>query len=56
MALPDKLVEILACPKCHGVLVYRQSENRLECGNCRVGFRIADDIPVLLIDEAEKLE
>ena len=56
MALPVKLVEKLACPQCHGVLDYFPDKNRLECRNCRLAFRVADDIPVLVLDEAEKMK
>jgi uncharacterized protein YbaR (Trm112 family) len=56
MGLPEKLLEKLACPKCRQALDYIEAENRLVCESCRVGFRITDDIPVLQIDEAEKLE
>jgi uncharacterized protein YbaR (Trm112 family) len=55
MALPDKLVEKLACPQCHGVLDYFPDKNRLECRKCRLAFRVADDIPVLVLDETEKM-
>jgi len=54
MVLPRKLVDKLACPKCHGALNYREDANRLECKHCRLEFPIIDDIPVLEIDEAEK--
>ncbi len=56
MTLPDKLVDKLACPQCHGILNYLPERNRLECRNCRLAFRVADDIPVLMLDEAEKLK
>lgn len=56
MALPVQLLEKLACPKCHGELDYREPENRLNCRNCRLAYRVADDIPVLEIDEAEELK
>jgi len=56
MALPIQLVEKLACPKCHGALDYREAENRLTCRNCRLAYRVTDDIPVLEIDEAEEMK
>lgn len=51
--LPDKLLEVLACPKCKGDLVYDRENNLLICDNCRLRYRIEDDIPIMLIDEAE---
>ena len=52
--LNKKLLEIIACPKCKGDLVYKKEENRLDCEKCRLRYRIEDDIPIMLIDEAEK--
>ncbi len=53
MTLDDKLLEILVCPKCKGELEYRPDESVLICHACRLRYRIEDDIPVMLIDEAE---
>ena len=61
MALPKDLLEILACPKCvrdpgcTGELEYREAANQLVCHHCRLVYRIEDDIPVMLIDEATPL-
>lgn len=54
--LDPKLLEILACPKCKGELEYRPQELKLICWTCRLGYNIKDDIPVMLIDEAEPIE
>jgi uncharacterized protein YbaR (Trm112 family) len=56
MAVPERLAEKLACPICHQPLVYNREKNRLECHNCHLAFRIDKGIPVLVPDEAEKLE
>ena len=56
MTLPDKLVEKLACPKCHGDLKYLKEAERLECHACGLAFRIVDDIPILEVNQAEKLQ
>ena len=55
MAIDPIMLEILACPKCKGVLEYREAELALLCHTCRLRYRIDDDIPVMLIDEAEAL-
>jgi uncharacterized protein YbaR (Trm112 family) len=55
MALSDGLLEIIVCPKCKGTLTYEREEERLNCESCRLSYRIEDDIPILLIDEAERL-
>lgn len=52
--LNKKLLEILACPKCKGDLEYNKDENKLICTSCRLRYKIEDDIPIMLIDEAEK--
>lgn len=52
MTLSKEFVEILACPQCKGKLVYREEENKLLCGTCRLVYLIKDDIPVLLVDHA----
>ncbi|GBD95112.1 hypothetical protein BMS3Abin05_02732 [bacterium BMS3Abin05] len=52
--LDKELLEILACPKCKGDLEYDDENEVLICHNCRLKFAIKDDIPIMLIDEAEK--
>ena len=56
MALNPELLEILACPQCKGELEYREVEASLLCHACKLCYRIEDDIPVMLIDEATPLE
>lgn len=51
--LEKELLEILACPKCKGDLEYDSDANTLTCPACRLIYRIEDDIPIMLIDEAE---
>ncbi len=51
MNLDPELLEILACPACHGPLELQG--DRLVCRSCRRRYRIEDDIPILLVDEAE---
>jgi hypothetical protein len=58
--LDKELLDILACPKCKGDLEYEaEKENdkngRLICRQCQLLYRVEDDIPIMLIDEAEKL-
>ena len=52
--LSDELLKILACPKCKGDLEYDRKNEKLTCNCCRLRYTIKDDIPVMLIDEAEK--
>ena len=52
--LDKSLLEILACPKCKGDLIYKPEQEQLVCQHCRLIYAVKDDIPVMLIDEAEK--
>jgi len=54
--LDKELLDILACPKCKGDLEYDQENSWLICWACKLRYRIEDDIPIMLIDEAEKFE
>ncbi|RLC45263.1 MAG: Trm112 family protein [Candidatus Coatesbacteria bacterium] len=56
MPLDKELLEILVCPKCKGELDYMEQDNRLVCHACKLAYRIEDDIPVMLIDEAEPIQ
>lgn len=53
MALDPQLLEILACPEDKGPLLYFESEDLLYNPRLRRKYAIRDDIPVMLIDEAE---
>ena len=53
MALDKELLNILACPKCKGDLEYDQEHEKLICHQCRLKYAIKEDIPIMLIDEAE---
>lgn len=56
MVLDPKLLEILACPKDKGPLLYFSDEDSLYNPRLRMRYRITDDIPVMLIDEAETVD
>jgi len=67
--LNQELLDILACPKCKSEqktvneqgeevvkeidLEYDKENDYLICRQCRLKYRIEDDIPIMLIDEAE---
>jgi len=55
MALSEKLIEILACPQCKGRVVLSDDELGLVCEPCRLIYRVRDGIPVMLVDEAERV-
>jgi uncharacterized protein YbaR (Trm112 family) len=56
MAISQELLEILACPKCKGDVELNSTQDGLVCNTCKLLYRIEDDIPIMLIDEAQKLE
>jgi len=53
MTLKKELLDILACPQCKGELRYEEEGNRLLCEACRLAYPVRDEIPVMLIDEAQ---
>lgn len=50
-----KLLEILVCPVCKSGLTYRRDSQELLCPACRIAYPITDDIPVMLPEEARRL-
>lgn len=54
--LDPKLLEILACPVCRGAVVPDEEHNWLSCQACSVRYRVEGDIPIMLPDEAEKIQ
>ena len=56
MAIGKDLLEILACPQCKGEVKLTSAEDGLVCGRCKLFYPIKDDIPIMLIDEARRLE
>lgn len=54
MTLQD-LLDILACPACKGGLTPLKDKSGLLCPACGLKFPIREGIPVMLLDEAEKV-
>ncbi|MDD5225382.1 MAG: Trm112 family protein [bacterium] len=52
MAIDKELLEILACPKCKGDIQLNEKGDGLICPKCKLLYRIEDDIPIMLIEEA----
>jgi uncharacterized protein YbaR (Trm112 family) len=55
-AIDPRLLEILVCPLCKGPLVYRKEAAELVCKADRLAYPIKDGIPVMLEDDARKLD
>ncbi|MGB9736574.1 MAG: Trm112 family protein [bacterium] len=56
MTISKELLDILACPKCKGELELEKDQSGLICHTCNLKYPIIDDIPIMLIDEAIKLD
>ncbi len=54
--LSKELLEILVCPACKGDLEYDQVRQKLICHVCRLRYAIEDDIPIMLVEEAERMD
>jgi uncharacterized protein YbaR (Trm112 family) len=54
--MDPRLLEILVCPLCKGPLVYRKAEGELLCKADRLAYPLRDGIPVMLEEEARKLD
>jgi uncharacterized protein YbaR (Trm112 family) len=54
--LAPELLEILACPNCHGALAVDHERDELVClaADCGLAYPVRNGIPVLLIDEARR--
>jgi uncharacterized protein YbaR (Trm112 family) len=53
VALDAMLLEILACPEDKGPLLYFTDEDTLYNPRLKRRYAVRDDIPIMLIDEAE---
>lgn len=56
MGLSKDLLDVLVCPETKQSLIYFEDEAFLFCPESRRKYRIDDGIPVMLIEEAEKLD
>jgi uncharacterized protein len=55
MAISKDLLEILVCPQCKGDLRHIDAPEALDCETCKLRYPIKEDIPIMLIEEAEHL-
>jgi len=53
--MDKKLLDILRCPVCKGILYYDQKAAELICRGDRLAYPIRDAIPVMLEEEARRL-
>jgi len=55
MSLSKSLLEVLVCPKCKREVYISKDESYLVCTHCKLKYPIREDIPVMLIEEAETM-
>lgn len=55
MALDPKLLDILACPEDKGPLLYFAADRFLYNPRLKRKYRVDDDVPVMLIEEATQV-
>lgn len=55
-SVDPKLLEILVCPLTKGPLTYDRDKNELISEKASLAFPIRNGIPIMLVDEARKLE
>ena len=51
----DKLLKILICPKTGSKLLFDKEKNELISKKANLAYPIKDNIPILLVNEARKL-
>jgi hypothetical protein len=56
MPISEELLSILVCPQCRKDLQYDRAADKLICAACGLRYPIVDDIPVMLVEEAERIE
>ena len=56
MSLDPQLLEILACPKDKGPLLYFADEDMLYNPRLQRAYAVRNDIPIMLIDEAQTID
>ncbi len=54
--MDPKLLEILVCPVTKGPLIWDKEKQELISRSARLAYPVKDGIPVLLEDEARRLE
>ena len=54
--MDKKLLEILVCPVCKGQLRFDKAKAELVCKVDRLAYPIRDGIPIMLPEEARKID
>ena len=51
--IDKELLEILACPVCKSAVEFKNG--KIVCAKCKKAYPVKDDIPVMLVEEAEDI-
>ena len=51
--MKNKILNKLVCPKCKGSLEYHKKNQQLICVIDKLAYPIRDDLPILIVEEAE---
>ena len=54
--MDNRLLDILVCPLCKGLLEYRKDAQELICKADALAYPIRDGIPVMLESDARKVD
>ena len=54
--IDEELLNILACPVCKSSVRYDDKLGKIICMNCGRRYPVKDDIPIMLVQEAEMPE
>ena len=54
--MDSKLLDILACPICKGPLQYSKAQQVLVCRADRLAYPVRDGIPIMLEEDARRLD
>jgi len=55
-AFDPRMLEALVCPQTHGTLVYDAKAHELISKSAHLAYPIRGGIPVMLVDEARKID
>ncbi len=54
--IDPRLLEILVCPVTRGPLIYDRARHELVSPRAGLAFPIRDGVPIMLVDEARRLD
>lgn len=55
-SVDPRLLEVLVCPVTRGRLTYDRARQELVSKNAKLAFPIRDGVPIMLAEEARKLD